>query len=286
MKPTLAVPGQAGSIGAYFVTLALVIAMPVIGLVGWLLAAIDDKSTAGASAELQLAAAAAGSRLDMHLNQYGALLEELHERPTVRALDAAQCDPKIEDFADNRSDLHDLTLFDAAGRVICAAAIDGHLPPKLLSPTLKKSFSRADDFIVGSPEQDPQGGVWLLPLVKPVFDLQGDKAGLLVARVDLLKLQRTALEKVLPVHVVEVVEVVGPQSRVLMRSRDASAWIGRTLTAERVAAPPTNGTTFGARGDDGQPWFILRRRIGGSWPGGRNATSWRRNGRRPQMRRS
>ncbi|MDP2370609.1 ATP-binding protein, partial [Rhodoferax sp.] len=120
----------------------------------------------------------------------------------------------------------------------------------------------ADGLTVGAAHLGPLSGRWVSVLFYPVKNPRGQIAGLISLPVNLQALGERFLGAVAPTDLVVVIDQAG---RVIMRSRDSAAWIGKPVPeAQRLGATGAAGRAFMAPGLDGVARFFVAASVAGA----------------------
>ncbi|MDP3824759.1 MAG: PAS-domain containing protein [Burkholderiales bacterium] len=238
----------------HLIALALVVTLPVVGVIVWLLSTLAQQTRDAAAVQVRLSAADAVSRLDVLMRQHEALLERLQERPLVRLLDTRRCDPLLSEYVSMRDEVSEIVLFNHVGVPVCAA------PDAAIAETAYRAHGRFSDDLqradhhVGAAFTHPSSGQWLLPLTKPVFDAAGAASGLLVAHIDLVAMNRAVFHE-LPAG--GVVKVFDRNRRLLLHSINPEQSVGHEVSAGfALSAQQHAMDSFVADGAGRQPWLF------------------------------
>lgn len=252
-------------IRAQLVALVLAVALPAAGLVGYNMVEAANEARQAAYGQVRVVAQEVAARFDLVLRDHEALLARLAERPRIKALDSANCDPIIAEFASVRPEYTTLGLRDRDAKAVCT----------FLSPPLGAERVRAypwfdaglrqGQFMVGDAFLGPQSRRWVLPLTHPVKDAAGSVAGLLLMTLDLAALQQRVFGT-LPEETIVVVFDRG--NKYLMRSIQPAEWIGKPLPRAQLGQLPARAEdVFELSGVDG----VTRLNAGALVP----ASGWR-----------
>lgn len=252
-------------IRAQLVALVLAVALPAAGLVGYNMVEAANEARQAAYGQARVVAQEVAARFDLVLRDHEALLARLAERPRIKALDSANCDPIIAEFASVRPEYTTLGLRDRDANAVCT-----FLRPPLGAERVRAypwfdAGLRRGQFMVGDAFLGPQSGRWVLPLTHPVKDAAGNVAGLLLMTLDLAALQQRVFGT-LPEETIVVVFDRG--NKYLMRSIQPAEWIGKPLPhAQLGKLPARTEDVFELTGIDG----VTRLNAGAVVP----ASGWR-----------
>ncbi|MGE0356223.1 MAG: PAS domain S-box protein [Burkholderiales bacterium] len=205
---------------------ALAAVLPLAGILAWQTVARSRDASENAFDHAAIIAANTASSLDRTLARYGSLLEQVARRPVIRALDPARCDPFIPEFISVRPEFTTLAVRDTQGRAVCSFL---PAPIPTLDPEGFPWFTeglRSPGFVAGDAFLGQQTDKWVSVLTHPVRGDAGGAAGLLVMPLELRALAARTLG---PIPEGLVVTVTDRGNRVLLRSRDQDAWVGKAL---------------------------------------------------------
>ncbi|MBE0621404.1 MAG: EAL domain-containing protein [Burkholderiales bacterium] len=214
------------SIRVWLILLVLAVVLPAAGLVAWYIDADSREARDGAYASVKRLAERTGADLGQLLRDDKQLLERLAARPLVRALDASKCDPLVGEYARLHPEFTTLVVRDVAGNSVCsflpnsAKRVGGSEFPWF------EEGIRSGEFHVGDAYLGYLSGRWVSVLTHPVRDELGRVSGLLVLPVELYGLGERLL------HFVPgsaFVAVIDGQNKILFRSIDPAAWVGKAL---------------------------------------------------------
>ncbi|MCL4690462.1 MAG: PAS domain S-box protein [Burkholderiales bacterium] len=233
---------------AQLLLLGLAVGLPAAALFTWHAWETAHGAREAAYAQVTILADTTAAQLDNFLADQEAILSRAAERPLVRALDPARCDPAILQFAGLHAEFVSLGVRDATGRVICTsnrqpARIDGPGQVPWFDEALRTpGLSAGDAFL--SP-----AGRWISVLTHPVRRDDGRVAGIVGLPLDLLRFQ----ERLFRASPAEAEIIVADRGRnVLMRSTEPAAWVGKPLAGEFSALTRNPvGRVVAANGPDG-----------------------------------
>ena len=233
---------------AQLVYLLVLVLVPVFAIVSWNLANDRRHARQQANAEVQATSERVSEALSRILAANEGLLRRLAARPLVQALDPNQCDPMLREFVALHPEFPNLVLADAQGRVVCVVAPERLSQPGLQSLPWWQRVIGSEGFLASNAYLGLASTRWVVALSVPVRDPAGRIAGALLFPADLLQLNADLLQ-VTPDHVLVV--VTDGMQRILLRSREAEAFIGQAVPR---GAPGTAAlAATGALGDDAGP---------------------------------
>lgn len=240
------------SIRVQLAVLVAAVALPTFGLLAH---ALWTGWRAGREQVEQRVAATAqevAGRLDAVLQRRAALLAKLVERPAVRALDPAHCDPALPEVAAAQPEFIALAVRDRDGVMVCSSrplSLPAHVVREL--PQFRAALEGR--FAIGGADAAPVRAAWSVQLTQPVRDDGGRVAGVMLLSIDLLEFQRQVLGHLAGNAVVTVVDADG---RNLMLAREPERWIGQPLPPALQARIPADlGRSFEWTGLDGSTYL-------------------------------
>jgi diguanylate cyclase (GGDEF)-like protein/PAS domain S-box-containing protein len=192
-------------------------------------------------------------------------LNVLREFPPVRRMQPDACTP-IGDVLDFRSNLYaNAVVFGLDGNLVCAAV--GRAGAGRLDVSNAAWFRHAlgqPAFSVSRPFVDPITGTPVVMFATPVQGVAGGPVGLFALPVSLVDLARRFSR--LPVPREAVITGIDAHGRVLFRTRNPAAWIGRDVSHSPLLESAPEGAPaevpFQAVGLDGVRRVYAERAIG------------------------
>lgn len=179
-----------------------------------------------ANDQVRILAQQTAQSLNQVLRDYEAVLQRIVQRPLVRALDARACDPLIAEFVRLYPGFTNLVVQDLKGGNDCSFLESKITPEQLALVPGYVQARTAEGMTVGGVSVGPLSGRWVVVLFHPVRNVQGEVAGLVSLSIDLEVLGERLLAAV-PSNA--LVAVSDAQGRMLLRSKDASFWMGLPL---------------------------------------------------------
>ena len=124
---------------------------------------------------------------------------QIAQRPLVRAINPATCDPFLNDFRQIYPLFANVSVLDRSGQVICTVLPlpDGE-PLSLADAPWFGTAIKANGFTISEPWFSPISHKWVVLLGYPLRDDQGQTVGLLRLSVDLARYQTTFNSITLP----------------------------------------------------------------------------------------
>lgn len=222
------------SFSAYLTGMALVIALPLVGLLAYDIHDHSKKSQEDAeSISLQfsrLTAEQAGNAL----RQGEKILMGLAQIPEVRALDSRKCGSLLRELNDLLEQYPNAITRDAAGALVCSAVPPaGGERPRAASDYYLEEVLRTGGFVVGKPVRGNITGKWVAALAYPLRDGQNRIAGVVVLPMDLVKFHPAAGAASLPDGM--VIQIINADGVVIASTQDPGAWVGRNIGHTELA---------------------------------------------------
>jgi signal transduction histidine kinase len=171
------------------------------------------------------------------------MLAVLANRPQVRALNPAKCDPILANLKLLYASYANFLTLDKHGRVVCSVR---PLPPDTTGPDPKFYFAeitRTHAFTVGKPAKGFITGRWVSTLAYPILDERGQLLGVVAAAVDLSTYEPLVAHPHLPAGA--VVGILNSDGNIIARSENAEQFIGKVINNEatRIVLRQRSGIT-------------------------------------------
>ncbi len=262
--------GRPWRLSAQLFGLSLVIAAPLVALVGYNLYghAEHDRQQA-AEAALHLAHTSA-QNTEEFLADARRLLETLAQRPAVLALDRGACDALLGDIPKFNPRFRNTLTVDRDGTLVCSGVALS--PATLDRPNPAYWFNRVRDsrqFTIGTPARGFITQRWVVTLAYPLRNARGEFIGAVGLSVDLVDYPVLPTIAGLPPET--VVAIASYAGTVIARSRDAQDFVGRSLRDTPVHAAALAAKTgqiestgmdgvrrvFGFAAVPGSDWFTV-----------------------------
>ncbi|MEO5772312.1 MAG: cache domain-containing protein, partial [Burkholderiaceae bacterium] len=212
------------SVRQQLLLLILVIAISGAALFAWLFAREWQLAQSHAYDRARLLAEGTASRLSTELQARERVLRRFAERPLVRALDPARCDPLIAEYTEVHPEFTGLDLRDVAGNVVCAYRANAPGAAQVAIQAWFQSAVGRDGFGASPAFLSPRTGRWVSVLSQPIRGDGGKAVGLVLLAIDLLELQQRVIG---PLPVEALVAVGDTNGNIVLRSRDPEAWLGK-----------------------------------------------------------
>ncbi|MDP2240850.1 MAG: PAS domain S-box protein [Burkholderiales bacterium] len=223
------------SFSAYLTGMALIIALPLTGLLAYDIRNDFRKSQEQAEAiGLQFAKLAA-EQAENRLRQGKRILTGLAQIPGVRALDPGKCSTLLRELNELLEQYSNVITRDAAGALVCSAVPPaGGERPRAASDYHLQEVLRTGDFVVGKPVRGNITGKWVAALAYPLRDGQNSIAGVVALPMDLVVFHPAAGAASLPDGM--VVQIISAEGVAIASTQETGAWVGRNVRdAEFVA---------------------------------------------------
>jgi hypothetical protein len=101
--------------------LAAVVALPLLGVIGFLLYDGARRDVAHATDEARTVADETAARSERFLGDFRATLEAVAQRPLVRAMDPENCDPALPTLRELNPRAGNIIVVDREGWILCGA---------------------------------------------------------------------------------------------------------------------------------------------------------------------
>jgi diguanylate cyclase (GGDEF)-like protein/PAS domain S-box-containing protein len=250
--------------------LVLAIMLPMAGLLLYSLQAGVRSSLAEASSTTLTLAQLAAADAQRFVQDSGTLLAGLAQRPKVRALDPANCDPILHDFNEFLPQFANLAIADQAGRVVCSAHPQpGGKLASVVGATWLNQVKSANRYVAGQPHIGPVSGKWVAVLAYPTQDDEGRFTGAIGLPIDLANYQPVPSAVHLPAGTtIRIVNTAGTliasslaTEKTLIGSQFADHAILKRATSERYGqfwdGAGSGGTVYGYATVTGTDWHVI-----------------------------
>jgi PAS domain S-box-containing protein len=237
-------------------------ALPLIGLLAYQIEQ-DAQSKVTLSKQLiQSLALTTAKDTASALLEIERTLGKLAERPLVRALDAAHCDPLLPEMRNFMPNLANVGTVDALGNLVCSSTpLFGKQPLNLASNDWFKRVQETNAVVLGDPMHGVISRRWITPMALPLFAADGRFNGALVIAIHLAAfapIQRATLP---PGVVVGITDRLGV---IVARSERAEELIGRNVSTTTIGRAMLAGraNTEILVGNDGTERFYTYQPVG------------------------
>ena len=228
-------PGRPWPLRAQLLGLSLIIAAPLVALVGYnLYREIEHDQREAAAAVLRLAHISA-QNTEAFLADARRLLETLAQRPAVLALDRNSCDPLLTDIPKLQSRFPNALTVNRDGDLVCSAVALRPGVPARTDPLLWLNRVRENmQFTIGTPNVGFITQRWVVTLAYPLRDARGNFIGAVGLPVDLVNYPVLPTMAGLPPDT--VIAIAGYAGTVIARFPDAQSFVGRSSKDSPVRA--------------------------------------------------
>jgi len=213
--------------------LAAVVALPLLGVIGFLLYDGARRDVAHATDEARTVADETAARSERFLGDFRATLEAVAQRPLVRAMDPENCDPALPTLRELYPRAGNIIVVDREGWILCGAK-----PPpggerlRIIDLEMHRALMRDGGFRLSDPLIGRISKTWGVTAVQAVRADDGSMIGAVGMAIDLAHLQ--------PFGVFDskgiVAGIVARPGIVIARSRDPQRWIGQNVSATPAIA--------------------------------------------------
>ncbi len=236
--------------------LLVAVLLPVLGVLLYHLAHGRQMARDFAYERVRILAHTTAVGLGSLLRDHEAVLRRIAQRPMVMALDGQACDPIIVEFVKLYPEFTNLVVQDLAGRNDCS-----YLSQKITReqlggiPGFRDAITHGT-MTVGGAVLGPLSGRWISVLFYPVKNAQDETTGLISLPMDLVQLGERMLGSLPRGTLVVVLDKSGT---IVLRSRDATTWIGRPVPSEmaHLATSQTEGSALTISADGVQRLFAV-----------------------------
>jgi signal transduction histidine kinase/ActR/RegA family two-component response regulator len=207
--------------------LAAVVALPLLGVIAFLLVDAARRDLAHATDDTRRVADETAARSERFLGDFRATLEAIAQRPRVRAMDPAHCDPDLATLKELYPRAGNIIVVDAEGWIICGA----RPPPngervRVADMELQRAVVRDGVFRLSQPLIGKISNTWGVTAVQPVRGEDGKVVGAVGMQIALRQLQ--PFGRVDREHV--IAGIVADPGIMIARSVAPDEWIGRDVS--------------------------------------------------------
>ncbi|HJY38769.1 MAG TPA: ATP-binding protein [Steroidobacteraceae bacterium] len=245
--------------------LAAVVALPLLGVIALLLFDAARRDLAHAADDTRRVADETAARSERFLGDFRATLETIAQRPLVRAMDAARCDPELSTLRELYPRAGNIIVVDAAGYILCGAK-----PPpsgerlRVADLELQNAVIRDGLFRLSPPLIGKISGTWGVTAVQPVRSDDGRVIGAVGMQINLHQLQpfgRVDRQRV-------IAGIVARPGTVIAHSDAPEQWIGKDVSGTPAIAAMLargEGLLREAAFDDKDRLWAFRQVAGTDW---------------------
>jgi diguanylate cyclase (GGDEF)-like protein/PAS domain S-box-containing protein len=206
--------------------------LPLAGVIVYGLLAHYDETQAQSREIVRILADKAADRISDNLKDSQRVLRSLAARPLVRAMTAGPCDQALAEAASLLTRFIGINLRSLNGDAVCSTTSATFASAAVAQAPWFKAGLASTGFHASGAIFGPRHTRWTAVLTQVVRDSDGEKAGLLVAPVDLMQLQELVLSGAPKDAVISVIDQNG---RYLMRTADPARWVGTDARNPEVA---------------------------------------------------
>jgi len=170
--------------------LAAVVALPLLGVIAFALFDGARRDVAHATDEARTVADETAARSERFLGDFRATLEAIAQRPQVRAMDAAHCDPALPTLRDLYPRAGNIIVVDREGWILCGAK-----PPpggerlRIIDLEMHRALMRDGGFRLSDPLIGRISKTWGVTAVQAIQGDAGYVVGAVGMAIDLQHLQ-------------------------------------------------------------------------------------------------
>jgi signal transduction histidine kinase/CheY-like chemotaxis protein len=207
--------------------LAAVVALPLLAVIAFLLFDGARREVAHATDEARGIADETAARTERFLGDFRATLEAVAQRPLVRAMDPANCDPALPTLRELYPRAGNIIVVDREGWILCGAK-----PPPggerlhIVDMELHQALMREGGFRLSQPLIGKISKTWGVTAVQAVTGADGSIVGAVGMAIELQHFQ--------PFGTFEgkdsLAGIVAAPGIMIARSRDAERWIGKDVS--------------------------------------------------------
>jgi signal transduction histidine kinase/ActR/RegA family two-component response regulator len=245
--------------------LAAVVALPLLGVIAFLLYDAARRDVAHATDEVRSVADETAARSERFLGDFRATLEAIAQRPQVRAMDAEHCDPALPTIRELHPRAGNIIVVDVDGWILCGAK-----PPpggerlRIVDLELQRDVVTNARFRLSQPLIGRISKTWGVTAVQPVRGDDGKVIGAVGMAIDLKQLQPFGDFESEDV----VAGIVARSGLLVAHSVAPDEWIGKNVSGTPAIASMLSrneGTLRAAGFDDKDRLWAFRPVDGTDW---------------------
>jgi len=213
------------------------LAVPLAALTGFTVVSESHSAMGTAEEESARIAEVTAAGAKQFLDNSQRIARRLSAQPDFRSLDPARCLQSARAVSAALPQFRNVVVADGSGRLVCSALeTPAGLPSGRDRPWIRAALETGR-FVVGPPVKGRISHAWVAVLTQPIRSATGAVVGTLGLPVDLDRFQAFVSSVEPPER--SLVTIADDERRVIARSMNGPAWIGRTLPrspegAERV----------------------------------------------------
>ena len=207
--------------------LAALVALPLLGVIALLLFDAARRDIAHATDEARTVADETAARTERFLGDFRGTLEAIAQRPLVRAMDPANCDPALPTLRELYPRAGNILVVDTEGWILCGAK-----PPpggermRILDMELHQALMREGGFRLSQPLIGKISKTWGVTAVQAVSGDDGRIVGAVGMAIELRNLQPFGAFESKDI----VAGIIARPGVVVARSVDPEQWIGKDVS--------------------------------------------------------
>jgi signal transduction histidine kinase/ActR/RegA family two-component response regulator len=245
--------------------LAALVALPLLAVIALILFDAARRDIAHATDEVRTVADETAARTERFLGDFRATLEAISQRPLVRAMDPANCDPALPTLRELYPRAGNILVVDTEGWILCGAKPPpGGARMRILDMKLHQALIREGGFRLSQPLIGKISKTWGVTAVQAVSADDGRIVGAVGMAIELRNLQ--------PFGTFENQDIgagiIARPGVVVARSVDPEQWIGKDVSdVPAVAAmlAQNEGTLRGNGLDQRDRLWAFRPVSGTNW---------------------
>jgi signal transduction histidine kinase/ActR/RegA family two-component response regulator len=245
--------------------LAAVVALPLLGVIAFLLYDAARRDVVHVIDEARGVADETAARSESFLGDFRATLEAVAQRPQVRAMDPAHCDPALPTLRELYPRAGNIIVVDVDGWILCGAK-----PPpsgerlRVIDLDLHRRVVTEGGFHLSQPLIGRISKTWGVTAIHAVTGDDGRIVGAVGMQIDLGQLQPFGTFERRDVSA----GIVAHPGIMIARSSDPDLWIGKDVSGVRAMATlleRKQGRLFAAGFDGEDQLWAFRPVAGTSW---------------------
>ncbi len=238
--------------------LSAVVALPLLGVIAFLLYDAARRDVAHATDDARSVADETAARSERFLGDFRATLEAIAQRPQVRAMDAEHCDPALSTIRELYPRAGNIIVVDVDGWILCGAK-----PPprgerlRIVDMELQRDVVSNGKFRLSQPLIGRISKTWGVTAVQPVRGDDGKVVGAVGMAIDLQQLQAFGTFESKDV----VAGIIARPGLVIADSVAPEEWIGKDVSGTPAVAAMLSrneGTLRAAGFDDKDRLWAFR----------------------------
>lgn len=213
-------------ISGQLLLLIVVVALPLSGLIAWLVYIETAQARENVVEQVQAMAHSIADDAQAYLERSRGQLSYLAARPGIRAMDPANCDPMISELHHMSALYSVVLLVDGQGRMVCQSLPATGAAPSYADREWFQGAMRSDGMRAGVPIVGRLTGSLVVPLTMPVQDLQGQTIGAVMFAATLAEITHLVKRSV-PLPPNSLITIVGSEGGIIARSPDPENMLGK-----------------------------------------------------------